>query len=186
VLYIPGFLSLETVTSKIGKGNYCLFQGDLSVEENIFSVQWIVNNIYENIEMPLIIAGKNPPKSLLKSISLKKNISLIANPTLEKMETLLENAQVVLVPTFSQTGLKIKVIQSLYKGRFCLGNTNAGLGFECNELITKANSKQDYQKLLLALIQKNFTKEEVDKRQQNLEAEFNHTTNAALLLKWLH
>jgi hypothetical protein len=182
--YLPGFLSVDEVTSQLGKGSYCLFQGDLSVEENIFSVNWLLTHIFKDSLHQLIIAGKNPSKLLQRKAT--DSISIIANPDHKKMESLLANAQVILIPTFTTTGLKIKVVQSLYKGRHCLGNQNAGLGFESSTLLVSADQPLQFKEKLDMLMNLEFTAEDIASRASLLHKEFDKITNANRLLKLLH
>ena len=59
-----------------------------------------------------------------KIISSHKHIALIANPSSSKLNELIENAQLHVLPTFQATGIKLKLLAALFKGRHCLVNQN--------------------------------------------------------------
>ena len=63
------------------------------------------------------------------------NIELVENPPFEKMEELMRDAHINLLLTFQNTGIKLKLLNSLYRGRFVLVNgkmvNNTGLETLC-------------------------------------------------------
>ena len=74
--------------------------------------------------IPFIIAGKNPSEKL-KNIAYKnENVSLVSNPSEQEMNELINKAQIHLLPSFNTTGIKIKLLNALFNGRYCLANTS--------------------------------------------------------------
>ncbi|MFL2571530.1 MAG: hypothetical protein ACJ0QL_06615 [Parvicellaceae bacterium] len=122
-ILVPAFNSLDRVSSPLGKGDFALYHGNLSVAENIKAALFLVN-IFKDLSIPLIVAGKSPSNKLEKIISSNKNIALIANPSSSKLNELIENAQLHVLPTFQATGIKLKLLAALFKGRHCLVNQN--------------------------------------------------------------
>ena len=181
--FIPAFHPFNEIKSKIGRGKYILFHGNLSVSENIQSVEYLLTNVFSKITLPVIIAGKNPKDRLVKKISQYSNIQLISNPESEQMEALIKEAQISLLPTFQDTGLKLKLLASLFSGRHCIANTpmihKTGLEHLCHladtpkEMIDKVNE----------LFAQDFTSEEIEKRKLILEDAFSNHRNA---LKIIH
>ncbi len=64
--FLPVFLPFSKVKSETGKGDFCLYHGNLSVAENEKAVLWLLENIFLTTNFPFVIAGKNP-SSVLKS-----------------------------------------------------------------------------------------------------------------------
>jgi glycosyltransferase involved in cell wall biosynthesis len=103
-----------------GKGDYVLYQGDLSTSENLESARFIIQEIAPKIGFNILIAGKNPSAELRTAIERCGNVKLIANPSHDEMQELIANAHINLLPTFQATGFKLKLLNALFNGRFCL------------------------------------------------------------------
>jgi hypothetical protein len=185
VKFLPVFLSFDEVTSKTGKGNFCLYHGNLSVAENENAALWLLKNIFSVLNIPFIIAGKNP-SATLKNESLKnKNVQLIANPSQQEMDELIQNAHLHLLPSFNITGIKIKLLNAFFNGRFIVCNSASVEGTGLETLCNIAESPSDYIKIIEELFQLPFTKKEIDKRNGILKDQFNNERNARQLIDWL-
>ncbi len=181
--FIPAFHPFSEIKSKVGRGEYILFHGNLSVSENIQAVEYLLANVFSKITQPVIIAGKNPTARLTKKIRQYTNIQLVSNPESEQMEALIQDAQISLLPTFQDTGLKLKLLASLFEGRFCIANTpmihKTGLEHLCHladtpeEMIAKVNE----------LFDQDFTSEEIEKRKLILEDAFSNRLNALKIIQ---
>ncbi len=176
--FIPAFHPFSEIKSKTGRGEYILFHGNLSVSENIQAVNYLINNVFPKINHPIVIAGKNPPEYLIGKISQFPKIQLIANPDNDQMDELIQNAQICLLPTFQDTGLKLKLLASLFSGRFCIANTpmihKTGLEHLCH----LADSPNEMIRKIEGLFLQDFTSEEIEKRKLVLEDAFSNRLNA--------
>ena len=139
-------ISVETVTDVSPENEkYILYHGNLSVLENVRVINYILDNLLPklDINMRVVIAGKNPDKHLREKISRIPNVSLVANPSQEEMNSLIVFAHIHLLLTFQNTGIKLKLIYSLMKGHgHCLVNSMMipDLGFE--EVCTIADGQE--------------------------------------------
>ena len=183
--FLPVFLPFDKVNSITGKGNYCLYHGNLSVAENEKAAFWLLKNIFIESEIPFIVAGKNPSSLLKNEISKNKNVQLIENPSEEKMEELIKNAQIHLLPSFNSTGIKIKLLNALFNGRFIVTNAVSLEGTGLESLCEKAESAADYKKKIKELFPVSFMENEINKRIAILESLYNNEKNARQLMKWL-
>ncbi|MCS6818538.1 MAG: glycosyltransferase [Chitinophagales bacterium] len=176
--YIPAFHSNEKITSKTGKGDYVLYHGNLSVVENNQAALYILKKIAPRSKHEFIIAGKNPLESLRKEIKNQPNVTLVYNPSFETMSSLISNAHICLLPTFQNTGIKLKLINSLYKGRFCIVNKpmieNTGLEPLC---FIEENADSCI-RIIDELFEKDFTEEDIKLRQEILYRDFSNINNA--------
>lgn len=121
-IYLPSFHPNNEVSIKPGKGNYILYHGNLSVSENYEGAIWLIENVFNDIKYKVIIAGLNPPVFLKNIISSYGHISLIENPEEQKMNELIEDAHIHCLYTEQATGLKLKLLNVMFKGRFVLCN----------------------------------------------------------------
>jgi glycosyltransferase involved in cell wall biosynthesis len=122
----------DEVKIKEGKGDFILYHGNLSVQENDEAARFIVEKIAPFIKFPFVIAGKNPSKSLRELASQVQNIQIISNPREEQLNQLISDAHINLLPTFQATGFKLKMLNALFNGRFCIGTPQLteGTGLE--------------------------------------------------------
>jgi hypothetical protein len=125
---IPSFHPFDQVECLQGVGEYIIYHGDLSVNENINACEFLISKIFSKVPYSCIIAGKNPPEQLKTKAAGYKNISIIANPDNDQMSGLIKNAQLNLLFTLSANGLKLKLLISLFSGRHCLVNRNMTKG----------------------------------------------------------
>lgn len=117
-----------------GTGAYALYHGNLSVEENIKSAEYLINKVIPKCKLPFIIAGKNPSAKLKKQIEKCENITLADTPDDSKMLQLMHNAQMHVLPTFQATGLKLKLLYAIFNGRHCIVNNTMVKGTNLDEI----------------------------------------------------
>lgn len=181
VIHVPAFHEFEKVVSKAGRGNYCLFHGNLSVAENEKSAIYLIETIFNDLEIHLIIAGKNPSQKLCDLANDK--IKIINNPSKIEMDELIQNAQINVLPNFQQTGIKLKLLHSLFAGRFCITNDDKLEKSLANETIF-AKDSMEFKNRIIYLFNEDFTEEHIEKRKSNLK-QFDNVTNAQLITKLL-
>lgn len=181
--FIPAFHPFNEIKSQEGRGKYILFHGNLSISENIKAVDYLLEHVIERISCPVVVAGKNPASRLVKAIGLCSNVQLIENPKNDQMEQLIRESQICLIPTFQDTGLKLKLLASLFEGRYCITNNpmihKTGLEHLCYE----ANTSSEMIKKINELYNKDFTSEEIDKRKLILEGVFSNRLNALKIIQ---
>jgi hypothetical protein len=183
ISYVSAFHNNVDVTSQTGKGNFILYQGDLSTAENNQAAMFIVKKIAEGMPFDFIIAGKNPTSALKKEIQNVSNVKLVENPPFEKMAGLMREAHINLLMTFQNTGIKLKLLNSLYRGRYVVVNgkmvNNTGLETLC---IIEDNPNAT-KRMLSELMKLDFTEHEIEKRNRILSAGFSNRSNALKLVK---
>ena len=194
VVVVPGFHSFDDVVSLPSNSNaardvrryhekpYALYHGDLSVPENIEAVMYIVDNIYERQECLFVIAGRNPDPVLRERLKTCHNVRLIANPDDSEMRQLLANAQVQILFTNSPTGLKLKLLNSLFSGRHLLVNSNMVAGTDLAPLCNVADTVDEQITMLNSLMQKPFTAEDIAFRRSRLIPRYSNQFNAQLII----
>ena len=179
IRYMPLFLPTDwSVNCLKGRGNYCLYQGDLSVISNEKAALWLIEEVFAGTKYKLIIAGKNPSLKLFKAAAKRSNVLVMANPEKEQMQDFIKQAHIHILPSYSNTGIKLKLLNALYNGRFCLVNelTAGGSGVEqlCHFFEDASSCKQKIKELL----ETEFTQADIDNRKALLSLAFNNSENA--------
>ena len=185
VEFLPVFLAFDKVGSETGTGSFCLYHGNLSVAENEKAALWLLDHVFPGMPMPFVIAGKNPSSFLKSRIEKNKNVELVQNPSQEKLDTLIKTAHIHLLPSFNSTGIKIKLLNALFNGRFVITNLASVQGTGLEELCVIAEEPRDYREILSQLSEVSFTENEILKRKEIVSSMYDNEKNAQQLIRWL-
>ena len=180
---IPSFHEFDEICSQQGTGSYILYHANLSVPENSSAAKWLTNNIFSHTDYSVKIAGLNPPKNLKKLISKYKNIQLIENPSENDMRVLVQNAHIIIMYTHQPTGLKLKLLHSLFSGRFCLANSNMVAGTGLEQVCQIADTPEEFRSKLSELCTKTFSNYEIDRRNMLINNLYSNYMNRDRLMK---
>lgn len=154
---------------------FCLFHGNLSVQENDSAAKWILKNaLYEGLN--LLIAGKNPTDDLI-ALSREKGIQLVANLSEDKMQQLVSEARVHLLVTEQSTGIKLKLINSLASSGHVLVNPTMVEGTNLESLCIVFKDANDCQKQLQQLMKTPVNIEQLHQRFDMLQSQFDTFEN---------
>lgn len=159
----------QTVTSQLGKGDYVLYHGNLSVGENVRAVEYLLEKIVPENNYKFIIAGRNPAESLKLQIAQHPRVELIENPDDLQMHHLLQNAQVNLLVTDQATGVKLKLVNALYEGRHCLASSKMVEGTDLDSACHIADTVKEMNDKLSVLMETEFDTAELQKRKKIME-----------------
>lgn len=183
--YLPSFHGNNSVTSRIGTGKYILYHGNLSVIENESAAEYLIENVFSKITQSIVIAGMNPSVYLINLCRKHKNIQLIKNPSQKKMHELIENAQLHCMYTAQPTGLKLKLLNVLYKGRFVLANKNMLTGTSLKDVCTVVETPLHWIKEINLANKENFSQKNIQQRKLGL-IKFNdaYKTKKIINLLW--
>lgn len=182
---ISSFHPHENISIQSGFGTYVLYHGNLSVNENQVAAEYLINEIFSNINIPFIIAGLNPNKILKHKIEKYKHIRLIENPSDSEMEDLIQQAHINILITFQPTGLKLKLLHALYCGRHCLVNSNMIAGSETENLCHIANTSETLKEKVLSLMQLPFLDTDIAKRKEILDKKHSNKLKTKQLIDLL-
>ena len=183
VNYLPSFHANNEMECLTGSGDYALYNGNIEVPENAHAVQWLISEVFAGTDIKLKVAGMNPPEYIQKLASGHPNVDIIANPDDKEMFRLIKNAHVNILVTFQATGLKLKLLNTLYKGRFCLVNDKMLNGTGLDELCEIGNTPSALRQKLPALFSSEFDQKQIEKREKVLEKNFSNSNNADKLIE---
>jgi hypothetical protein len=181
VVCLPSFHNNEMVNIASGRGKYALYQGKLSVPENSTAVEYLINRVWEDSLPELIIAGLDPPAWLLRLVEKRTNIRLISNPSDEEIFRLIHEAQVNIMVTFQPTGLKLKLLNALFNGRFCLVNPQMVAGTSLGELCYLASDPAGFKEKLHFLFHRDFAENLIRQRESFLMKNYSNQNNCKML-----
>ncbi len=181
VVYLPSFHRDDEPAILPGRGDYALYHGNLKVPENLAAAQFLVNEIWEPRFPRLVVAGLDPPEQLVRLAAGKENIEIIAGPDDTAMFTLIREAHINILVTFQATGLKLKLLNALFNGRFCLVNPAMVAGTGLGEVCTVGLDADELKNHIGQLFQKNFTEEESARRRALLLQNYSNERNGKVL-----
>lgn len=184
--FIPAFLPWQKVESKAGKGDYCLYHGNLSVSENSKAAQWLIQNVFSQLPIPFVIAGKEIPKTLFEQAKKHQQITFVNNPPEDEMEALIKDAHIHVLPSVNSTGVKLKLLHALFKGRYCVTNDNGAKGTGISRGIVVKNTGGEWRDAITALWQQAFSAAEIEERKEIVNLYDNHTNAQKLSALWTH
>ncbi len=173
-IHVPCFHFNENIKVKPGKGDYVLYHGNLSVSENINAAKFIINNLFQSIDIPLKIAGLNPDDDLISLINKYAHIDLIKNPSDQEMSELMANAQINLLYTEQATGLKLKLLNSLFNGRHCIVNSKMVKGTSLANTCLVEDDTNKLKELILNTFSIEISENEIEKRKSILLRDYSN------------
>ncbi len=178
---VPAFHGYNEISSIAGKGDYLLYHGDLSIPENNRSAEFMLE-VCRNLPYPLVIAGKNPLPRLRNLISQQQNTRLVENPEFSVMEELIRNAGTILLPANQTTGLRLKLLVSLFTGRHCIASPQMVEKTGLEKLCQIAGNKNEWQKTIQRCMTTPFTEHHAEQRKSPIKGFLDHQ-NARLIEK---
>lgn len=181
VFYLPAFHSNEQVQISTEDEPFVLYHGNLGVGENDVAARFLLREVFNDLDVPLVIAGNNPSDELIKLVEERSNVTIQPSLTTAQIDALISKAHINLLPTFQATGIKLKLINALYKGKFCLVNSlmvkNTGLESLCIVKDKPEQIRAEVKKLMSMTFDNNL----LAQRQQVLEERFCNVENARML-----
>ncbi len=185
IQYMPVYLPYTMAEGKEGKGCFCLYHGNLAINENEEAAIWLLKNVFNDNDTPLVIAGKNPSAKLQKLAHVHTNTCLVANPSEKEMQDMIFKAHVHILPSLNNTGIKLKLLNAVFNGRHCLVNKAAVAGSGLENYCHIAETAEDFKARIKDLYEQPFTEQEIQQRQVLLQTLYNNEVNAKELIKLL-
>lgn len=185
VYFLPVFLPYTLSVGKEGKGCFCLYHGNLAINENKKAAIWLLKNVFSKLKLPFVIAGKNPSAKLEKLAHNHQHTCLVANPTDKELQDMISKAHVHVLPSFNNTGVKLKLLNAIFNGRHCLVNKAGVEGSGLESFCHLAEDTETFRRQIEDLYIQTFTEQEVQERQGLLQTMYNNEANAKKLMTFL-
>lgn len=185
IQHLPVFLPPWTITGEEGMGNYCLYHGDLQVASNERAATHLLTKVFNKINIPLVIAGRNPSDKLISLAHKYPHTCIVANPSDAEMEDMISRAHIHIIPMLVPTGIQLKWLHALYKGRHIVTLSEnitqhplAAAGYNAANLEALAS-------LVTQLYHQPYSKEEQIGRKKLLQEYFNAEKQAQKLIEYI-
>lgn len=184
VMHVPAFHGSATVTSATGKGSFILYHGNLEVNENVEAALFILQQVCPFISASVVIAGANPDARILEAAKNMQHVRIVANPDHAQLQNLIREAHMHFLPAFQETGIKLKLLNALFNGRFCMVTRQMveGTGLEPYCLIT--HTADDAIHAIKSYMDVPFTHEDVVFR-KSIEQLYNDDASAEAIIQLL-
>lgn len=183
-IYTPVFFDNNFSRLNEPKKKFSLWHGDLNVVDNQKAVLFIINVFSKLKEFPLIIASNAMNKEILKEVAKHQNITYDKLEKQDDLEKLFRTAHIHPLVTYQKTGIKLKLLNALTKGKFVVANSlmieDTGLESLCHN----ANTLNQFRKIISKLMHETFEEEERTKRKVVLE-NFNGELSAKKIIDLL-
>ena len=183
VHHIMAFHPNEKVVIHEGIGTFCLYHGNLEVGENNEAAMYLVNEVFSKIKTPLVIAGRKPSIALINAVANHPHISIKANINTSEIDELIKEAQINVLPTFQATGIKLKLLVALFKGRHCLVNAPMVANTGLEDLCSIQNDPAAMAQEITRLFSLPFDMNEMHTREEILSEHFSNTRNGKKLIE---
>jgi tRNA isopentenyl-2-thiomethyl-A-37 hydroxylase MiaE len=121
-MYLPAFHSNTEIAYPGARGQYLLYHGNLAVPENYKAAMELAINVFSKVDIHCVIAGNHPPKELQMLCEKYANIELRTNLTTDAIHLLIKEAHINVLHTNQNTGIKLKLLNALYRGKFAVVN----------------------------------------------------------------
>jgi hypothetical protein len=185
IFCLPVFSPYEKVDCDESLGCFCLYHGNLSVAENEAAVIWLLRKVFNDINVPFVIAGKKPSMKLIRIANRYQHTCLITDPSVEEMQDIVAKAQINILPSFNCTGIKLKLLNALFNGKHCVVNDEAVRGTPLRPVCHLCNNPPAFKQKIADLYNTRFTREESVCRQRLLSEHFDNTKNGERLVRWI-
>ena len=123
-VYVPVFHGNEMNNRLSSFGKYALYHGDLRTSDNNRAVAFLIKVFKKIPNYSLLIASSCGADFVKRKKASASNISFVSIKNEDHLDDLLESAHINVMLSFQQSGTKLKLINSLYKSRFCIINKN--------------------------------------------------------------
>jgi len=182
---LPAFIGLGKTESESGMGNFCLYHGNLSVAENEKAATWLLRKVFNDMPVPLVVAGKAPSARLRRLAHREQHTCIVSDPSDNEMQDMVKKAQIHVLPSFSDTGVKFKLLNAVFRGRHVLTNETMVAGTGIESACHLANGAAAFKSVVTQLYRKPFEEEELVLRERLREMHHDDGTNARRLISWI-
>ena len=128
-----------------------------------------------------VIAGNKPPQELYDVVKELQNVTVVPNPSIKKMTKLITEANANVLITFQSTGIKLKLLNALYKGGFCIVNDKMTERTGGGELCRVTHSDSDMVNAINEVFGKTYDEKEEQKRIELMNKYYNNEVNIKIL-----
>lgn len=157
---------------------------------NIEAVDWLMEKVWGKVtqQLPdakLVLAGRGMPEKFKQLVNT--NITVI--DSVENSKDFYNTYDIMLVPLWSGSGLRIKLVEGLAYGKAIITTSIGaeGIPFTQNKDMIVANNETDFANAIVSLLNGNIDKPQLQQNARKLaEQHFNYQSISANLIDFAH
>lgn len=185
VTHIPPFVSWQNVAAHANSASFALYFGKLSVPENDAVATWLLNEVFDTLPIPFVVAGKDPSPALVSLAHRQQHTCIVENPTEADLQELIAKAQCCIIPSFTNTGIKLKLLHALFSGKQVITNKQMIEGSGLENLCTIVERTEAFKTSIQHCFQQSFGEEEKHQRAEILLSKYNNLENGKRLIEFI-
>jgi hypothetical protein len=183
-LFLPPFHGSHHVDIQSGRGQYLLYQGDLSLEINQNALIDLMEKLPSDPIYPVVAAGRSGDKSFEEKLARFPNLRREADVSQEKMTQLIQQAQIILIHSLHLSGMKLKIFPALYHGRFIAASATSATQTGLDKAM-HFYDQYSFNALLKQLWSTDFTQEDLTSRMEIVAQHPSDTDKAKEIIRYL-
>ncbi|OYU80153.1 MAG: hypothetical protein CFE23_10555 [Flavobacterium sp. BFFFF1] len=177
--YVPVFHGNESVAELGGSGTYALYHGDLNTADNRKAVRFLIDAFADIPGFKLVIASGSGESFVRGVIRQQANVEFVPLVDFNHLKSLMMAAHINISWSFQKSGTKLKVVNALFNGRFCIINNNIIDDPAVSDLCITAKDRKQLINAVNRLKAVPF--DDYERRQQVLKTHLDDGANALLI-----
>ena len=182
-MYLPAFHSNDQAKYPGKRGKFLLYHGNLAVPENYVAAMQLVKEVFSKLDMPCVVAGNNPPRELVLLCEEYSNVELRTHLNTRQIHRLIQDAHINVLHTNQNTGIKLKLLNALYQGKFAVVNPLMVEDTGLEDLCVIGNTMGAIRAKVEEFMLLDFTRDYFDHRSKVLDERFSNTSSIAKLIR---
>lgn len=172
------FHPLGEISISTKRQGYAFYHGNFTVSENRVALRFLVKEVFSQIDIPLVIAGKGATKALERIPKSTAAISTFNDPSANRMREIAQLASVHVLPAFQASGFKIKLLYSLYTSPFVIVNPQMVAGTDLSHFCEIVDSPDAMAAKVVELSRADIVAADMQKRGEYLAKAYSNQQNA--------
>lgn len=129
VVFVDRYKKESYPHNRIREKPLCMFLGAY-FPANVEGIEWFVKNVYPKVNIQMQIVGKGMDK-IRSAAWMRNNIGVISDAP--DLEPYFEAADIMVLPIFKGSGMKVKTCESLMYGKNIIATDEALVGYDVDE-----------------------------------------------------
>lgn len=185
VVHLPPFHGFDHLMIEEGVGKHVLVHGDFRIRDNASAATEVALASHQ-AEMPCVVAGKSPPKTMYKVLAGLQNIEVMPDVSSEVMLDLKKNAQMHVIHSDNPSGFKIKLLNALFSGRHVLVHASIVDGEHLDSVTRGFADAEELRDAIRELREVPVTRDDIARRESVLLPRFSTIDNARNLINLIY
>lgn len=178
---IPAFHQYSGVEVQMGEGEYVLFQGDLTVDDNFNVIRDLAHRIADD-GIPVKVAGRINAQPSIVDAFKHENLTLYPDVSTDEMTELMLKAQVHVIDSNITSGFKLKLIAALHTARHVVAR-RVLVSKDLRNVVNTYSDRAELGQIVRPLMQRPVGPEDISVRRKLIEPMFSNQKNALKVME---